>query len=104
MNFTGQVLKKLPAKRCKMDSESEEDKSPESKLKPQLQVLDDEESIPERSIQQRATKEDDITSFIKEDDITSFIQIQENMLFQDAMPSVKTNILVTNINSSLVDL
>ena len=78
-----------------MDSESEEDKSPESKLKPPLQVLDDEESIPECSIQQRATKEDHITSFI---------QVQENMLFQDAMPSVKMNILVTNINSSLVDL
>ena len=78
-----------------MDSESEEDKSPESKLKRPLQVLDDEESIPERSIQQHATKEDDITSFI---------QVQENMLFQDAMPSVKTNILVTNINSSLIDL
>ena len=78
-----------------MDSESKEDKSPESKLKPPLQVLDDQESIPERSIQQWSTKEDNITSFI---------QIQENMLFQDAMPSVKTNILVTNINSSLVDL
>ena len=94
MNFTEQVLNKLPAKRRKMDSESEEDKSPESKLKCPLQVLDDEESIPEHSIQQHATKEDDITSFI---------QVQENM-FQDTMPSVKTNILVANINSSLVDL
>ena len=96
MNSTEEDLNKLPTKRRKMDSESKEDKSPESNIKHPLQVLDNEESIPERGIQQCGAT--------KDDDITSFIQVQENMLFQDAMPSVKTNILVTNINSSLVDL
>ena len=95
MNISEEEVKKLPVKRRKMDSESKEDKSPLGKIKPTFQEQEDEESISQRGLPERGK--------IKDDNLT-FIEVQEDILYKDTMPNVKTNILVTNISSSLVDL
>ena len=95
MNISEEEVKKLPVKRRKMDSESEEDKSPIGKIKPTSQEQEDEESISQCGLPERGK--------IKDDNLT-FIEVQEDILYKDTMPNVKTNILVTNISSSLIDL
>ena len=95
MNISEEEVKKLPVKRCKMDSESKEDKSPLGKIKTTFQEQEDEESISQHGLPERGK--------IKDDNLT-FIEVQEDILYKDTMPNVKTNILVTNISSSLINL
>ena len=95
MNISEEEVKKIPVKRHKMDSESEEDKSPLGKIKPTFQELEDEKSISQRGLPEHGK--------IKDDNLM-FIEVQEDILYKDTMPNLKTNILVTNISSSLVDL
>ena len=65
MNISEEEVKKLPIKRRKMDSESEEDKSPIGKIKPTFQKQEDEESISQRGLPERGKIKDDNLMFIE---------------------------------------
>ena len=65
MNISEEEVKKLPVKRHKMDTESEEDKSPLGKIKPTFQEQEDEESISQCGLPECGKIKDDNLTFIE---------------------------------------